>query len=126
MSFATPTERDPAHQRAAKARRPRRLPTLIISAVGILLLLRAAIFVADAGLIGAGYAAKQLCSGVFVARLPERFVVDTDVLPRLATVGPFAQLLDYSLDRRAGTVSASLLGQRVVAEYQPETGCTLV
>ena len=126
MSFATPTERDPAHQRAAKAQRPRRVPTLIISAVGILLLLRAAIFVADAGLIGAGYAAKQLCSGVFVARLPERFVVDTDVLPRLATVGPFAQLLDYSLDRRAGKVSASLLGQRVVAEYQPETGCTLV
>ena len=44
-----------------------------------------------AGAIGAGYAAKQICSGVFVARLPEQFVVDTDVLPRLATVGPLAQ-----------------------------------
>ena len=45
----------------------------------------------QAGAIGAGYAAKQICSGVFVARLPEQFVVETDVLPRLATVGPLTQ-----------------------------------
>ena len=34
----------------------------------------------QAGAIGAGYAAKQICSGVFVARLPEDFIVETDVL----------------------------------------------
>lgn len=125
MALAAPTERDPAHQRTAKARRPRRLTMLIILAVGTLVLLRAAIFVADAGLIGAGYAAKQICSGVFVARLPERFVMDNDVLPRLATVGPMAALLDYAVDPLQRRVSATLLGRRVIAQFEPSFGCTL-
>ena len=64
----------------------------------------------QAGAIGAGYAAKQICSGVFVARLPEQFVVDTDVLPRLATVGPLAQLLDYELDTNNTTSYGSYAG----------------
>ena len=63
--------------------------------IGLTLAIR---LVGQAGAIGAGYAAKQICSGVFVARLPERFILDTDVLPRLATVGPLARLLDYELD----------------------------
>ena len=78
-----------------------------------------------AGAIGAGYAAKQICSGVFVARLPERFIVDTDVLPRLATVGPLAQLLDYELDTNKRQVVARMLGQTVTAQHRPRYGCTL-
>ena len=78
-----------------------------------------------AGAIGAGYAAKQICSGVFVARLPEQFVVDTDVLPRLATVGPLAQLLDYELDTNKRQVTANMLGQTVTAQHHPRYGCTL-
>jgi CubicO group peptidase (beta-lactamase class C family) len=78
-----------------------------------------------AGAIGAGYAAKQICSGVFVARLPEQFVVDTDVLPRLATVGPLAQLLDYELDTNKRQVAAQMLGQTVTAQHSPRYGCTL-
>ena len=79
----------------------------------------------QAGAIGAGYAAKQICSGVFVARLPEQFVVDTDVLPRLATVGPLAQLLDYELDTNKRQVAAQMLGQTVTAQHRPRYGCTL-
>ena len=79
----------------------------------------------QAGAIGAGYAAKQICSGVFVARLPEQFVVDTDVLPRLATVGPLAQLLDYELDTDKRQVVAHMLGQTVTAQHHLRYGCTL-
>ena len=79
----------------------------------------------QAGAIGAGYAAKQICSGVFVARLPEQFVVETDVLPRLATVGPLAQLLDYELDTNKRQVAAQMLGQTVTAQHRPRYGCTL-
>ena len=81
---------------------------------------------AQAGAIGAGYAAKQICSGVFVAGLPKRFVVETDVLPRLATVGPLAQLLDYDLDTNEQLVVARMLGQSVTAQHRPRYGCTLV
>ena len=78
-----------------------------------------------AGAIGAGYAAKQICSGVFVARLPEQFIVETDVLPRLGTVGPLAQLLDYELDTNKRQVVAHMLGQTVTALHRPRFGCTL-
>ena len=85
---------------------------LIVAAV---LLARLA---AQAGTVGAGYAAKQICSGVFVARLSEQFVVNTDVLPRLATVGPLAELLGYEVDYEQREVLARMLGQKVTAQYR--------
>jgi len=90
--------------------------------IGLTLAIR---LVGQAGAIGAGYAAKQICSGVFVARLPERFILDTDVLPRLATVGPLARLLDYELDASKQQVVAKMLGQTVTAQHRPRYGCTL-
>ena len=90
--------------------------------IGVTMALRLAL---QSGAIGAGYAAKQICSGVFVARLPEQFVLETDVLPRLATVGPLAQLLDYELDTNKRQVVAHMLGQTVTAQHRPRYGCTL-
>ena len=81
--------------------------------------------VTQAGTVGAGYAAKQICSGVFVARLPEQFVVNTDVLPRLATVGPLADFLGYEINHIQREVVARMLGQKVTAQYREGYGCTL-
>ena len=90
--------------------------------IGVAMVTRLAV---QAGAIGAGYAAKQICSGVFVARLPEQFVIETDVLPRLATVGPLAQLLNYDLDANKQLVVAHMLGQTVTTRHRPRYGCTL-
>ena len=80
----------------------------------------------NAGAIGAGYAAKQICSGVFVARLPEDFVLNNDVLPRLATVAPLPHLLSYDVDTQQRTVTARMLGRKIRVEHQPRFGCTLL
>jgi CubicO group peptidase (beta-lactamase class C family) len=98
---------------------------LIVGALSLAILLRGLVFLTDAGAIGAGYAAKQLCSGVFVARLPELFVLNTDVLPRLATAGPMAPLLDYEIDHERQNVSASMLGREMTAQFERGFGCTL-
>ena len=57
-----------------------RAALFVVGVLTVAIVMRAFSFLADAGAIGAGYAAKQLCSGVFVAQLPARFVMDTDVL----------------------------------------------
>ena len=100
------------------------LKTLVALTVIATLVLPAR-FVMQAGTVGAGYAAKQICSGVFVARLSEQFVVNTDVLPRLATVGPLAELLGYEVDYEQRKVLARMLGQKVTAQYREGYGCTL-
>ena len=80
----------------------------------------------QAGAIGAGYAAKQICSGVFVARLPERFIVETDVLPRLATVSPLHHLLTYQLNVDERMVTARMLGQQIRVQHHFNYGCTVL
>ncbi|MDG2461612.1 MAG: serine hydrolase [Luminiphilus sp.] len=99
---------------------------IALSLLAMLVTLRGLTFLADTGAIGAGYTAKQVCSGVFVARLPERFVLETDVLPRLSTVGPVSELLDYEIHTDEKTVSATLLGQEMLAAHHPRYGCTLL
>jgi CubicO group peptidase (beta-lactamase class C family) len=76
--------------------------------------------------VAVGYSAKQLCSGVFVSRLPAEFVVTRDVLPRMALLGPARELLDLQLDARRGEARATLLTANAVAGYQGEVGgCSL-
>ena len=100
-----------------------------LKSIAALALIVAAVLLArlatQAGTIGAGYAAKQICSGIFVARLPEQFVVSTDVLPRLATVGPLAELLGYEVNHSQREVVARMLGQPATAQYRERLGCTL-
>lgn len=73
--------------------------------------------------VGAGYKAKILCSGVFVSRRPEADVLAEDLyVDGLEAL----DLFSASVDRKSRTVSASLLGfWERVAVYREGLGCTL-
>jgi len=75
--------------------------------------------------IATGYSAKQLCSGMFVAGLPEEFILETDIEPRMAVLGPALGLLHMVSDKSGKSVESTLLGFSSTAQYQPATGCTL-
>jgi CubicO group peptidase (beta-lactamase class C family) len=75
--------------------------------------------------IASGYSAKQLCSGVFVAGLPESYVLEKDINRRMAMLGPALPLLDVQLDQPSGSTRASLLGVVAHAVYWPGLGCVL-
>jgi len=80
----------------------------------------------DAAEVAAGYSAKQLCSGVFVAGLPAAFVIERDILPRMALLGPARGLLDLEVDAGKAEARASLLGVSARAGVQDAaTGCSL-
>ena len=73
-----------------------------------------------------GYSAKQLCSGVFVAGLPESFVLERDIDPRMGSfLGPALGLLKLTVDKTAVEVRTQFLGFRSSAQYRPGLGCTL-
>lgn len=71
--------------------------------------------------IGAAYAAKTVCSGVFLSGRPVTDIVRED----LATI-PFLSTDGIVVDRNAGTVDAKLLYSTVRAVYRENCGCTLV
>ena len=75
--------------------------------------------------VAVGYSAKQLCSGVFVAGMPEKFVIDTDIHPRMAILGPALPLLRLSVDESSSQASASLLMANAVATVSGHRGCML-
>lgn len=72
-----------------------------------------------------GYSAKQMCSGVFVSGMPETFVKSTDVMPRMAILGPALSMLDIRVDAQGGFADASILGVTSRATHRFGTGCTL-
>jgi len=82
----------------------------------------AAWFLSKALPIGTGYAAKYICSAVFVSgRDPIRTFAE-DVRP----VNPLAALIAVKVDRPNQRVSADALGlARSVAVFRPGCGCTL-
>ncbi len=75
--------------------------------------------------VAVGYSAKQACSGVFVAGLPESFLLERDIRPRMAILGPLLPALDVAVDRSAGSAEASLFGVSARAVYGVARGCSL-
>ena len=73
--------------------------------------------------IGAGYSAKQLCSGVFISHLPSDFVVEKDIIPRLKTVAGMDRFAKVAVGETSATVS--ILTATATASYRDRYGCTL-
>ncbi|MGE6740717.1 serine hydrolase domain-containing protein [Allorhizobium pseudoryzae] len=75
--------------------------------------------------VGSGYAAKIVCSNVFLAGRDESEVLAEDVQ---APGHPLLRLMRVSVDRPAQRVSAALLGQIApsAAVYRPGLGCAVV
>ena len=72
---------------------------------------------------GAGSAAHNLCSSMFVSGLPEEQTRDELVGSLL---GPARHLLGVQVDQERRTVAASLLWVRAQARYTPGYGCRLI
>lgn len=73
--------------------------------------------------IGTGYAAKQLCSGVYVSGLPADFILRNDIEPRLATVPIMSRFITTEVGPASATARG--LGVAATATYRRATGCTL-
>ncbi|WAS57144.1 beta-lactamase family protein [Burkholderia ambifaria] len=73
--------------------------------------------------IATGYAAKALCSGVFVSGRPAASVIDVDIM---AGVHPLLKLVHPSLDPEHRRAVATFAGfARREADFRPGLGCTL-
>jgi CubicO group peptidase (beta-lactamase class C family) len=75
--------------------------------------------------VGAGYAAKIVCSNVFIAGRDAGQVLAVDVQ---APGNPLLKFFDVDVDRKAGTVKAAFLGAFAANEAiaRPGLGCSLV
>jgi CubicO group peptidase (beta-lactamase class C family) len=102
-----------------------KLRSLIVALVFIGILGAGAVFIHGELRVVAGYSAKQMCSGVFVAGLPSQFVRATDVMPRMAILGPALDQLKIRIDGPGGFAEAAILGVRRRATHRYDTGCTL-
>jgi CubicO group peptidase (beta-lactamase class C family) len=104
------------------------MKTALKRTIAVLLILIAAVAVAAGWLaakalpIGTGYAAKYLCTSVFVSGRAPQAVFEEDVKP----VNPLALLVSYRVDRESKTVTADAFGGfESRAVYREGCGCTL-
>ena len=73
--------------------------------------------------IGTAYAAKTLCSGVFVSGRDPQSVIDEDIM---AGVHPLLRFVSPEIDRSRRRASARFLGFALrQAQFRPSMGCTL-
>ncbi|WP_157729990.1 serine hydrolase domain-containing protein [Bacterioplanes sanyensis] len=71
----------------------------------------------------AGYAAKTLCSGLWVSGLPQDWLQQQAIAPALE---PLSAWIDYQVDESARQVRASVLGYQRQARFIQGRGCTLL
>ncbi len=71
----------------------------------------------------AGYAAKTLCSGLWVQQLPADWLQQQAIAPALQ---PLSDWVDYHIDPAAHQVSATVLGYERQAQFRSGRGCTLM
>ncbi|NIG08072.1 serine hydrolase, partial [Burkholderia sp. Tr-849] len=73
--------------------------------------------------IATGYAAKALCSGVYVSGRPAASVIDVDIM---AGVHPLLKLVHPSIDPDHHRATATFAGfAEREADFRPGLGCTL-
>jgi CubicO group peptidase (beta-lactamase class C family) len=105
--------------------RPRRA-RLFLLGLGVLLLGVLAYggwWIVQLAPIGSAYAAKTVCSSVFLSQRGERDVIRDDLMPENH---PLLRLVRVSVDRERQRVGATLLGLAPrVARFRPGVGCTL-
>jgi CubicO group peptidase (beta-lactamase class C family) len=73
--------------------------------------------------IGTGYAAKYICSSVFISHRDPQVTYREDVAP----INPLAKIIDVNIDREHKKVVASSYGLfKSTALYREDCGCTLI
>ncbi|MBA6413480.1 serine hydrolase [Parahaliea sp. F7430] len=75
--------------------------------------------------IATGYTAKQYCSGLQISAMPQEFIWQYDIAPRMAALGPLRRWLKAGVEIAPNSVSSRLLGVQSKAVYRPALGCTL-
>ena len=103
-----------------------KIPALLSALILAAVLIVGERWVGAAFEVATGYSAKQMCSGTFVAGLPEEFVLENDIRMSLATLGPLMPRLQITIDEGAQVVDSRLLGTKSRAVYQGDQGCVLI
>jgi len=120
---AAPAEDLPAHPAMIAPSRGLRLAAGALAVLALTCATGAAWVVWRLGPVAAGYAAKTVCSGVFVSGREAQQVFDIDVV---ADNHPLLRLTRVRVDEGAHRVHATFLGtHRRSAGHVPDAGCTL-
>ena len=89
----------------------------------VLLALAATVYLWLARPVVTGYAAKHLCSGMWVSELPQDWLQQQAIAPALQ---PASSWLEYLVDEPQRSVSVSFLGYSQTARWAAGRGCTLL
>lgn len=96
---------------------------IAVLVVFILVIMGAGWYVTRAFPIGTGYAAKYICSSVFVSNRDPLTTYEEDVAP----INPLTRIINVKVDRPGKTVVATAFGLfPSMAVYREGCGCTLV
>ena len=87
----------------------------VLIAVLVLIAAVATTYLLYARPVVTGYAAKHMCSGLWVGQLPEQWLRDKAIAPALQ---PASSWLGYDIDYQAHRVSVSFLGYQQVAQWR--------